>query len=159
MPLGNFCLASCSLIDVRLWYNLMPFVCALLCYFALVWWWQCFVLSRVRITVLNLCSLLVPTLTVRSVRGSILIWWCKPIDSSKDQLLNDLDRLLYFSQKLGIIMDWDKSKLVPRQRITYLAMLVDSVTATVFPVNSQINKLRERAEYFVSRHNPPARLL
>ena len=64
-----------------------------------------------------------------------------------DQLF---DHLLSLYQELGIIVNWEKSELVPSQWITYLAMLINLIDALVFPIASCINELKEMMEYFLS---------
>ena len=77
--------------------------------------------------------------------------------SSMDQLIEDLDKLLSLCQQLGIVMNREKSELVPRQWIIYLGMLIDSIAVRVFHIDSG-TKLREIVECFLCQDFPPARL-
>ena len=69
---------------------------------------------------------------------------------SKVQLKYDLERLLTLCQELGIVVNRDKSKLVPVQQITYLGMLIDSVATRAFPTEGRIDKFRDLANSFLS---------
>ena len=78
--------------------------------------------------------------------------------SSRSQLLRDRDRLLEFCHGLGIVINFEKSDLTPKQRTLYLGMLIDTAAARVFPSDSRISKFREVARQFLSRQEQPARL-
>ena len=76
--------------------------------------------------------------------------------SSRSQLLQDRDRLLEFCRDLGIVVNFEKSDLEPKQRMKYLGMLIDTVAGRVFPADSRISRFREAANQFLSRQEQVA---
>ncbi|MGL5405358.1 MAG: reverse transcriptase domain-containing protein, partial [Propionibacteriaceae bacterium] len=76
--------------------------------------------------------------------------------SSRSQLLQDRDRLLKFCRDLGIVINYEKSDLEPKQKMKYLGMLIDTVAGQVFPADLRISKFREEAGRFLSRQEQAA---
>ena len=77
--------------------------------------------------------------------------------SSRSQLLQDRDRVLEFCCDLGIVINFEKSDLEPKQQVKYLGMLIDTAAARVFPSDTRISKFRKVAQLFLSRQEQPAR--
>ena len=46
--------------------------------------------------------------------------------ASREQVLLALDTVLHLCHSLGIVVNWEKSQLVPTQRMVYLGVLLDS---------------------------------
>lgn len=70
---------------------------------------------------------------------------------SWEKLLPDRDRLLQFCHILDILINWEKSNLVPSQRILYLGMIIDVAQARVFPSEQRIEKPKNVVMSFLSR--------
>ena len=59
---------------------------------------------------------------------------------------------------MGIVINDEKSDLVPSQSATYLGMTIDTVAAKVFPTLARVEKFLSVAEQFLTVAVPPARL-
>ena len=66
--------------------------------------------------------------------------------------------LLLLCRSLGIVINNEKSDLVPSQSATYLGMTIDTVAAKVFPTLARVEKFLSVAEQFLTVTTPPARL-
>ena len=66
--------------------------------------------------------------------------------------------LLSLCHSLGIVINDEKSGLVPSQSATYLGMTIDTVAAKVFPTLERVEKLLLVAEQFLTVTTPPTRL-
>ena len=77
---------------------------------------------------------------------------------SRTQLLQDRDRLLEVCQDLGIMINFEKSVLEPKQTVEYLGLFIDTAAARVYPSTSRISRFRNTARLFLSRQEQPARL-
>ena len=66
--------------------------------------------------------------------------------------------LLSLCHSLGIVINDEKSDLVPSQSATYLGMTIDTVAAKVFPTLARVEKFLSVAEQFLTVVVPPVRL-
>ena len=78
--------------------------------------------------------------------------------SSPESLLRDLQTVLQLCHELGIVVNPQKSNLVPSQVIQYLGVVIDAQTFRASPSQERIFKLLSRAEEFRSSASPPASL-
>ena len=76
--------------------------------------------------------------------------------SSKEQVLLALESVLQLCRDLGIVVNWEKSHLVPSQRVEYLGVLFDSVTFRASPAQKRVLKLLSIGEEFLSCERQPA---
>ena len=76
--------------------------------------------------------------------------------SSREQVLLALESVLQLCGELGIIVNWEKSHLVPSQRVEYLGVLFDSVTFRASPAQKRVLKLLSIGEEFLSCERQPA---
>ena len=76
--------------------------------------------------------------------------------SSREQVLLALESVLQLCQELGIVVNWEKSHLIPSQRVEYLRVLFDSVTFRASPVQKRVLKLLSIGEEFLSCERQPA---
>ena len=58
--------------------------------------------------------------------------------SSREQVLLALESVLQLCQALGIVVNWEKSHLIPSQRVEYLGVLFDSVTFRASPAQKRV---------------------
>ena len=75
--------------------------------------------------------------------------------SSREQVLLALESVLQLCQSLGIVVNWEKSPLVPSQRVEYLGVLLDSVSFRASPVLKRVEKLLSIGEEFLSCERQP----
>ena len=76
--------------------------------------------------------------------------------SSREQVLLALRTVLRLCNSLGIVVSWEKSQLVPTQKI-FLGVLLDSVSFRASPAQKRVDKLLSIGDVFLSRENQPAR--
>ena len=76
--------------------------------------------------------------------------------SSREQVLLALESVLQLCRQLGIVVNWEKSHLVPSQRVEYLGVLFDSVTFRNSPAQKRVLKLLSIGEEFLSCERQPA---
>ncbi|XP_066958908.1 uncharacterized protein [Macrobrachium rosenbergii] len=76
--------------------------------------------------------------------------------SSRLQLLQDRDHLLGLCHELGVVINFWKSDLTPKQRTQYLGMLIDKAASRVLPSKAQISTFRKVARQFLSQQDQPA---
>ena len=76
--------------------------------------------------------------------------------SSREQVLLALESVLQLCRELGIIVNWEKSHLIPSQRVEYLGVLFDSVTFRASPAQKRVLKLLSIGEEFLSCERQPA---
>ena len=77
--------------------------------------------------------------------------------SSRESLLRDLQTVLQHCHELGIVVNPQKSNLVPSQVVQYLGVVIDS-SFRASPSQECISKLQSTAEEFRSSASPPASL-
>ena len=74
------------------------------------------------------------------------IWLFRYLDdwlilaSSEDELNQHVRELVSLCHSLGIVINDEKSDLVPKQRGKYLGMVIDTVAARIFPTPSRVEK-------------------
>ena len=78
--------------------------------------------------------------------------------SSQASLLRDLQTVLQLCHELGIVVNPQKSNLVPSQVVQYLGVVIDARTFRASPSQERISKLLSTAEEFRSSASPPASL-
>ena len=78
--------------------------------------------------------------------------------SSQASLLRDLQTVLQLCHELGIVVNLQKSNLVPSQVVQYLGVVIDAKTFRASPSQERISKLLSTAEEFRSSASPPASL-
>ena len=78
--------------------------------------------------------------------------------SSQESLLWDLRTVLQLCHELGIVVNPQKSNLVPSQVVQYLGVVIDAKTFRASPSQERISKLLSTAEEFRSSASPPASL-
>ena len=78
--------------------------------------------------------------------------------SSRDSLVRDLQTVLSLCHELGIVVNPQKSNLVPSQVVQYLGVVIDSTSFRASPSPDRISRLLSTAGEFRSSASPPARL-
>ena len=76
--------------------------------------------------------------------------------SSREQVLLALRTVLRLCNSLGIVINWEKSQLVPTQMI-YLGVLLDSLSFRASPAQKRVDKLLSIGNVFLSCVNQPAK--
>ena len=61
--------------------------------------------------------------------------------SSREQVLLALETVLQLCKSLGIVVNWEKSQLIPTQRIVYLEVILDSISFRASPALKRVAKL------------------
>ena len=77
--------------------------------------------------------------------------------SSREQVLLSLRTVLQLCNSLGIVVNWEKSQLVPTQRICYLRVLLDSVSFRASPAQKRVDKLLSIGDVFLYSVEQPAK--
>ena len=77
---------------------------------------------------------------------------------SRDTCIQARDRLLHLCGELGLLVNHEKSSLVPSQTMTYLGMQILSVRFIAKPTETRVVNLLNIIEEFLSSPNPPAAL-
>ena len=78
--------------------------------------------------------------------------------SSRESLFRDLQTVLQLCHELGIVVNPQKSNLVPSQVVQYLGVIIDTTSFRASPSQERISKLQSTAEEFRSSASPPASL-
>ena len=78
--------------------------------------------------------------------------------SSQASLLRDLQTVLQLCHELGIVVNPQKSNLVPSQVVQYLGVVINAETFRASPSQERISKLLSTAAEFQSSASPPASL-
>ena len=78
--------------------------------------------------------------------------------SSRDSLVRDLQTVLSLCHELGIVVNPQKSNLVPSQIVQYLGVVIDSTSFRASPSQDRISRLRSTAAAFRSSASPPVSL-
>ena len=71
--------------------------------------------------------------------------------SSRESLLEDLQTVLHLCQELGIVINPQKSTLIPSQVVQYLGVVIDSTSFRVSPSVEHISRLHSTAAVSVLR--------
>ena len=78
--------------------------------------------------------------------------------SSKEECLQARETVLSLCQELGIIINLEKSQLVPTQVATYLGLVIDATTLRASSTHTRIANLHSPIEEFLSSEQQPAAL-
>ena len=78
--------------------------------------------------------------------------------SSRESLLRDLQTVLSLCHELGIVVNREKSHLVPSQVVQYLGVVLNTQSFMASPSQERISRLLSTAAEFRSSASPPARL-
>ena len=78
--------------------------------------------------------------------------------ASRESLLRDLQTVLQLCHELGIVVNPQKSNLVPSQVVQYLGVVIDSTSFRASPSQERISQLQSTAAEFQSCASPPASL-
>ena len=70
--------------------------------------------------------------------------------SSREQVLLALETVLQLCRALGIVVNWEKSQLIPTQRMVYLGVLLDSISFRASPALKRVEKLLSIGDVFLS---------
>ena len=76
--------------------------------------------------------------------------------SSCESLLQDLHVVLSLCRELGIVINLEKSNLVPSQVVQYLGVVIDAQSFVASPSPDRVARLRSTAGEFLSSADPPA---
>ena len=76
--------------------------------------------------------------------------------ASRSQVMSALDAVLHLCQSLGIVVNWEKSHLVPAQQMIYLGVLLDSQSFRASPAQKRVVKLLSIGDEFLSCEEQPA---
>ena len=76
--------------------------------------------------------------------------------SSRESLLGDLQTVLQLCHELGIVVNPQKSNLVPSQVVQYLGVVIDSTSFRASPSEERISRLQSAAAEFQSCASPTA---
>ena len=77
--------------------------------------------------------------------------------SSREQVLLALRTVLRLCNSLGIVINWEKSQLVPTQTICYLGVILDSIYFRASPAQKRVDKLLSIGDVFLSSVEQPAK--
>ena len=77
--------------------------------------------------------------------------------SSEVELRRHVSMLISLCNDLGIIVNEEKSDLEPKQRASYLGMMIDTVAGKIFPSESRVRNFLSMGSEFLSVLEPPAR--
>ena len=78
--------------------------------------------------------------------------------SSRESLLRDLQTVLHLCHELGIVVNPQKSNLIPSQVVQYLGVVIDATSFRASPSPERISRLLSTAREFQSSASPPASL-
>ena len=70
--------------------------------------------------------------------------------SSREQVLLALETVLQLCRSLGIVVNWEKSQLIPTRRMVYLGVLLDSISFRASPALKKVEKLLSISDVFLS---------
>ena len=73
--------------------------------------------------------------------------------SSREQVLLALETVLQLCRSLGIVVSWEKSQLIPTQRMVYLGVILDSISLS--PALKRVEKLLSIGDVFLSCARQP----
>ena len=78
--------------------------------------------------------------------------------SSREALVRDLQTVLHLCHELGIVVNPQKSNLIPSQVVQYLGVMIDATSFRASPSPERISRLLSTAGEFQSSASPPASL-
>ena len=76
--------------------------------------------------------------------------------SSLEQVLVALKTVLRLCRSLGIVVNWEKSQVIPTQQMVYLRVILDSTTFRASPALKRVEKLLSIGDVFLSCVSQPA---
>ena len=76
--------------------------------------------------------------------------------ASRESLLRDLQTVLHLCHELGIVVNPQKSNLVPLQVVQYLGVVIDSTSFRASPSEERVSRLQSTAAEFQSYASPTA---
>ena len=78
--------------------------------------------------------------------------------SSRPLVLQALETVIHLCEDLGIVINWEKSNLLPSQRVVYLCVILDSTLFRASPSQPRVEKLCLTVEEFLSCDMHPVSL-
>ena len=78
--------------------------------------------------------------------------------SSRPLVLQALETVIHLCQDLGIVINWEKSNLIPSQRVVYLGVILDSTLFRASPSQLRVQKLCLTVKEFLSCDAQPVSL-
>ena len=75
--------------------------------------------------------------------------------SSREEVLLALETVLQLCKSLGIVVNWEKSQLIPTQWMVYLGVLLDSISFRASPALKRVEKLLSIGDVFLSSVKKP----
>ena len=78
--------------------------------------------------------------------------------SSRESLVRDLQTVLHLCHELGIVVNHQKSNLIPSQVVQYLGVIIDATSFRASPSPERVSSLLSTAGEFQSSASPPASL-
>ena len=75
--------------------------------------------------------------------------------SSREQVLLALKTVLRLCRSLGIVVNWEKSQVIPTQQMVYLGVILDSTTFKASPALKRVEKLLSIGDIFLSCVSQP----
>ena len=75
--------------------------------------------------------------------------------SSQEQVLLALESVLQLCRSLGIVVNWEKSQLIPSQCMVYPGVLLDSISLRASPALKRVEKLLSIGDEFLSCERQP----
>ena len=75
--------------------------------------------------------------------------------SSREQVLLALRTVLRLCRSLGIVINWEKSQMIPSQRMVYLGVILDSISFRASPALKRVEKLLSIGDVFLSCARQP----
>ena len=76
--------------------------------------------------------------------------------SSREQVLLALRTVLRLCRSLGIVVNWEKSQVIPTQQMVYLGVILSSTTFRASPALKRVEKLLSIGDVFLSCVSQPA---
>ena len=75
--------------------------------------------------------------------------------SSREQILLALRTVFRLCRSLGIVVNWEKSQMIPSQRMVYLGVILDSISFRTSPALKRVEKLLSIGDVFLSCARQP----
>ena len=70
--------------------------------------------------------------------------------SSREQVLLTLRTVLWLYRSLGIVVNWEKSQMIPTQQMVYLGVILNSTSFRASPALKRVEKLLSIGDIFLS---------
>ena len=93
---------------------------------------------------------------VSAILHRMRVWLRRYLDdwliqaSSREQVLLALRTVLQLCRRLGIVINWGKSQMIPSQRMVYLGVILDSISFKASPALERVEKLLSIGDVFLS---------